>query len=158
MADSHKIPLQIRVDGAPEISETIFTRLCAYGVVLHTALPATHLQLVSTSEYVGYPDRSARASHLAVTRGTRANTELLPIDHPRGTLDVRGAPRKCLYDHLQRLQRFLNGLGHEAAIDVSDEAIEALDAAMLPRPEVPISKPRFHPWLPLALLGGRWLF
>jgi len=44
------------------------------------------------------------------------------------------ARRRCLFDHLQRLQDELGGLGHEAGINVDDSGVSELKQPSSLRP------------------------
>jgi len=156
MAGSRNIRLAVRVDGVREACGTGFTSLCDRSVVLHTTLPAARLQVASTSEYLGHQDCSARASHLISAARAGGRAAAYSIEHPPGTLDVRGTPRACLYDHLHRLQAFLEDLGHALAVEVGDDALEALEGLTAPSSEPGRPQQRVRALLPLALLGAGW--
>lgn len=123
-----ELPLDVSVDGELQSSYTALVRSCGYGLVLDTKLAGPERMHLS-SDYLGDPDGSTRSSHfydapdrvpLYAAWGT--------VDHARGAIDVRWAPRDCLYDHLQRLLDLLERLGHTAAIDVAEEALRPFEA------------------------------
>jgi hypothetical protein len=123
-----ELPLAICVEGERRSSYTTLVRTCAYGVVLDTSVVGPERAHLN-SDYVGDPDRTARSSHFwdapdhaPVYAGWRS------VEHPRGEIDVRWAPRKCLYDHLQRLLDLLEHLGYGAAIDVGEDALRPFEA------------------------------
>jgi hypothetical protein len=52
-------------------------------------------------------------------------TEARSVEHD--DIPVIHVRRRCLYDHLQRLQDFLTELGHVAQIDGLERAVEAVE-------------------------------
>ncbi len=124
-----ELPLTIHVDGAPRASYTTLLRTCAYGAVLDTKLAGRDLRVHLNSHYLGDPDRTARSTHFTDAPGrVPVHTGWSNIEHRAGELDVRWAPRECLYDHLQRLLELLERLGHAGQIDVGDEATRPFEA------------------------------
>jgi hypothetical protein len=123
-----ELPLTISMDGERQPSYTTLLRTCAYGVVLETSVASPERVRLS-SEYLGDSDRSARSTHFSdAPDHVPLHTGWRSVDHPCDVIDVRWAPRHCLYDHLQRLLDLLEHLGHTAAIDVRDEALRPFEA------------------------------
>jgi hypothetical protein len=116
------IPLRLTLDGHPERSETLLADVGAYALVLSSVLPARAVELHSS--YLGYPGTPTRASHLLLAPDT-ADSEA--AEHSADSIPVIIARRRCLYDHLQRLQDFLETLGHTAAIPLPDDALVAVE-------------------------------
>jgi len=116
------IPLRLTLDGHPEHSETLLAAVGAYALVLSSVLPAHAVELHSS--YLGHPGAPTRASHLLLAPDT---TESDGSEHNEDSIPVIIARRRCLYDHLQRLQDFLETLGHTAAIPLPDDALIAVE-------------------------------
>jgi len=124
-----ELPLAVRIDGTPRASYTTFLRTCAYGAVLDTKVVGRGLRVHLNSHYLGDPDRSTRSTHFSDAPGAvRVHTGWSTIEHPPGELDVRWAPRECLYDHLQRLLALLEALGLAGQVDVGDDAMLPFEA------------------------------
>ena len=76
-------------------------------LVCSTALPDRGVELHST--YTGYAGADTAITELRLAPGEEPSTELRSVEHE--VLPVTHARRRCLYDHLQRLQGFLAELG-----------------------------------------------
>jgi hypothetical protein len=83
--------------------------------------------------YVGHPGTSTRVTHLALS-GPPSQAASETAVYPEGDLPVVFARRRCLFDHLQRLQDELGGLGHEAGINVDDSGVSELEQPSSLRP------------------------
>ncbi len=124
-----ELPLAVRIDGKLRASYTTFLRTCAYGAVLDTKVVGCGLRVHLNSHYLGDPDRTARSTHFSdAPAAVPVHTGWRTIEHAPGELDVRWAPRECLYDHLQRLLELLEGLGHAGRVDVGDDAMLPFEA------------------------------
>jgi hypothetical protein len=119
-----EISCRIRVDGAPARSETVLTEASLNVIVLSTTLRDRGLWLDST--YLGHGGADTQISHLMVAPGRIGESEARAVDH--NEIPVLHVRRRCLYDHLQRLQDFLEELGHCAQVDGLDMAVEAVEA------------------------------
>src|SRR6266516_2313954 len=102
------IVCRIRLDGLPVRSETILTEAGPNALVLSTTLRDRGIWLDSTSLGHGNGETEARA----------VPHDEIPVIHVR---------RLCLYDHFQRLQDFLDSLGHTGQVSGLDHAIEAVE-------------------------------
>jgi hypothetical protein len=122
MSERTLIPLRIKLDGHPERSETRLAAVGAYALVLSSVLPIQGIELHSS--YLGHPGAPTRASHLLLAPDT-ANSDA--AEHSEDSIPVIVARRRCLYDHLQRLQDFLEALGHTAEIPLPDDALIAVE-------------------------------
>jgi len=122
MSERTLIPLRIKLDGRPERSETRLAAVGAYALVLSSVLPARAVELHSS--YLGHPGAPTQASHLLLAP-EETNSEA--AEHSEDSIPVIVARRRCLYDHLQRLQSFLEALGHTAQIPLPDDALIAVE-------------------------------
>jgi hypothetical protein len=119
-----EISCRIRVDGAPAKSETLLTEASLNVIVLSTTLRDRGTWLDST--YLGHGGTDTQITHLLVAPGRLGESEWRSVDH--NEIPVLHVRRRCLYDHLQRLQDFLEELGHCGQIDGLDRAVEAVEA------------------------------
>jgi hypothetical protein len=117
-----KIPVEIAIDGKQVRSETLATEVGAYVVVLDTTLADEGIDLHSV--YTGHPKVKTQATHLILTPERQ---EARTVEHEHDALPVMHARRRCLYDHLHRLQDLLQEAATEASIPVDDAAIEAME-------------------------------
>lgn len=122
MSKRTTIPLHLTLDGYPERSETLLASVGAYALVLSSVLPARAIELHSS--YLGHPGTPTRASHLLLAPNA---TDSDAVEHSADSIPVIVARRRCLYDHLQRLQDFLETLGHTAAVPLPDDALIAVE-------------------------------
>ncbi len=117
------IPVPIAIDGAMVRSETFSASVGAYVLVLSSVLPDHATELHST--YLGHPGAVTRVSHLLLAPGL---AESDAVERSVESVPVMVARRRCLYDHLQRLQDCLERLGHPGAeIPVEDAALHAVE-------------------------------
>jgi hypothetical protein len=120
-----RLQCPIRLGGRLVRSETLLGDGGPYALILSTTLPEVGVALHSS--YLGHPDAAeAQISHLAL-HNSDGETEAHAVEYER--LPVPYARRRCLYDHLQRLQDLLEdeGLG-PARIDGLDTALALIDA------------------------------
>lgn len=116
------VPLNITVDGEPTRSETVATSVGAYVLTIATTLPDLAVDVHST--YSGHEQAGTIAAHLILAReacqaiAEQHEHDLLPLTHER---------RRCLYDHLHRLQEALEDLDMHTSIPVSEDAISAIE-------------------------------
>lgn len=116
------IRIDITLDGQPESFKTLVASAGAYALVLSSVLSGRAIELHSS--YLGHPGASTQASHLLLAPGV---SESETIEHDQTSIPVMVARRRCLYDHLQRLQDHLSGLGHIALIPLADDALLAVE-------------------------------
>jgi hypothetical protein len=116
------IPLRITLDGHLERSETRLASAGPYALVLSSVLPDRAIELHSS--YLGHPGAVTRASHLLLAPGM---SESDAAEYSGESMSVMVARRRCLYDHLQRLQDFLEALGHTAQIPLAEDALIAVE-------------------------------
>jgi hypothetical protein len=116
------IRLEITLDGAPVRSETRVASAGAYVLVLSSVLPDHAIELHSS--YVGHPGTPTQASHLMLAPGISNSGA---VEHDETSIPVIIARRRCIYDHLQRLQDFLAELGHTFQIPLADDALLAVE-------------------------------
>ncbi|MGA2453653.1 MAG: hypothetical protein ABSG93_09060 [Solirubrobacteraceae bacterium] len=122
MDERKLIPIAITLDGAAERFETRMASAGAYALVLSSVLPDRAMELHSS--YLGHPGAPTQASHLMLApRLTDSET----VEHHESSIPVIIARRRCIYDHLQRLQTFLAELGHTAQIPLQDDALLAVE-------------------------------
>lgn len=117
------IDCRIRIDGMPARSETVLTEAGPNALVLSTTLRDRGIWLDST--YLGHGGTETQVSHLLVAPGRPGETEARSVSHDE--IPVTHVRRLCLYDHLQRLQDFLDSLGHTGQIHGLDLAVEAVE-------------------------------
>jgi hypothetical protein len=117
------IACRLRVDGQPVRSETLLTEAGPNALVLSTTLSDRGIWLDST--YLGHGSADTQITHLLVAPGRPGETEARTVPHDE--IPVIHVRRLCLYDHLQRLQDFLDALGHTGQVHGLDLAIEAVE-------------------------------
>ena len=117
------IACRIRLDGLPVRSETILTEAGPNALVLSTTLRDRGIWLDST--YLGHGNAESQITHLFVAPGRSGETEARSVPHDE--IPVIHVRRLCLYDHFQRLQDFLDSLGHTGQVHGLDHAIEAVE-------------------------------
>jgi hypothetical protein len=114
---------QLSVAGRPLSSTTRIACMGGYGVALATALEGRGIELQSS--YVGHPGVDTHVTHLLLAPGVH-DIESQDVSHMQ--LPVLYARRRCLYDHLQRLQDFADELGiGPLQADLLDETLLALE-------------------------------
>ncbi len=117
------IPVPIAIDGAMVRSETLFAGVGAYALMLSSVLPDHATELHST--YLGHPGAVTRVSHLLLAPGL---AESEAVERCTESVPVMFARRRCLYDHLQRLQDCLERCGHPGTqIPLEDAALHAVE-------------------------------
>jgi len=100
-------------------------------LVLCTALSELGFELHSV--YVGHPGIATYVTHLALS-GPPSQAAGETMARREADLPVLFARRRCLFDHLQRLQDELTGLGHQAGIEVDDSSVSELERPSSLRP------------------------
>ena len=113
MDGRRRLDVELVVDGSPIASETRYAEAGAYVLALGSCVPDLGVELHSV--YVGHPGVSMRITHLALS-GPPSQAASETVVRPQGDLPVVFARRRCLFDHLQRLQDELAGLGHRVGI------------------------------------------
>src|SRR5215212_323020 len=131
MDGRRRLDVELVVDGSPIASETRYAEAGAYVLALGSCIPDLGVELHSV--YVGHPGVSMRITHLALS-GPPSQAASETVVRPQGDLPVAFARRRCLFDHLQRLQDELAGLGHEAGINVDDSGVSELKQPSSLRP------------------------
>lgn len=116
------IPIEIALDGAPERFETRLAGAGAYALVLSSVLPKRAIELHSS--YLGHPGATTQATHLMLAPGESTSEA---VEHDERWIPVMVARRRCLYDHLQRLQAFLETREHTVQIPLADDALFAVE-------------------------------
>jgi len=116
------IPIEIALDGVPARFETRLASAGAYALVLSSVLPKRAIELHSS--YLGHPGATTQASHLMLAPG-KSTSEA--VEHDERRIPVMVARRRCLYDHLLRLQDFLEELKHTVQIPLADDALLAVE-------------------------------
>lgn len=113
----------LTLDGRRLAATTCITSPGAYVVALQTALGTHGIELQST--YVGCEDTDTHVTHLLLARDAHA-IETRAVPH--ADIPVMYTRRRCLYDHLVRLQDFAGelGLGRLQA-DLLEETLLALE-------------------------------
>ena len=123
---------RVRVAPAPRVSiegrrvraETLIASAGACALVLSTTVPERGITVHST--YLGHDGAPTQVAHLLLGGG-RVESEA--HSRPHAELPVVHARRRCLYDHLQRLQDLVAELGlGRAAVDGLEQAVEAVEA------------------------------
>ena len=114
----------ITLGGRPIRSETLVDSVGAWHVVLRTVIPDLGVELQSS--YTGHDAADGSvAVHLVLTPQRQA---VEPIQVANSRMPVWAGRRRCMYDHLQRLQDVLYELGLESVeVDVLDDALLAVD-------------------------------
>ena len=107
----------------PVRSETCLTDAGLNVVVLSTAIRGRGIWVEST--YLGHGGADTQVSHLMVAPGRSGETEARSVPHDE--MPVVHVRRLCLYDHLQRLQDFLDELGHTAQVHGLELAVEGVE-------------------------------
>jgi hypothetical protein len=117
------IACRVRLDGMPVRSETILTEAGPNALVLSTTLRDRGIWLDST--YLGHGSAETKITHLLVAPGRAGETQARGVPHDE--VPVIHVRRLCLYDHFQRLQDFLEELGHVGQIHGLDVAVESVE-------------------------------
>ena len=107
----------------PARSETVLTEAGPNALVLSTMLRDRGIWLDST--YLGHGNAETQITHLFVAPGRSGETEARAVPHDE--IPVIHVRRLCLYDHFQRLQDYLDSLGHTGQVSGLDHAIEAVE-------------------------------
>jgi hypothetical protein len=107
----------------PIRSETWLTDAGLNVVVLSTAIRGRGIWVEST--YLGHGGAETQITHLTAAPGRLGETEARSVPHE--AIPVIHVRRRCLYDHLQRLQDYLDELGHTAQIHGLDDAVAAVE-------------------------------
>jgi hypothetical protein len=120
-----RLDCPIQLDHRAIRSETLLADAGPYALCLSTTLPDLAIALHST--YLGHGHAAdTQVAHL-VLRGEAAQTEDHTAEHVE--LPVAYARRRCLYDHLQRLQDLLEAEGFgPVCVDGLDDAALLVDA------------------------------
>ena len=117
------IDCKLRLDGMPVRSETVLTEAGPNVLVLSTTLRDRGIWVDST--YLGHGGAETQITHLLVAPARVGETEAKSVEHD--DIPVIHVRRRCLYDHLQRLQDFLDSLGHTGQVHGLDVAVEAVE-------------------------------
>ena len=131
MDERRRLGVALVVDGRRVASETRYGAVGAYVLVLCTCVPNLGVELHSV--YVGHPGTATQVTHLALC-GPPSQAASETAVRREADLPVVFARRRCLFDHLQRLQDELAGLGHQAGIDVDDAGVSELEQPSSLRP------------------------
>jgi hypothetical protein len=132
MDERRLLVVDMVLDGRAATSETRYAEAGAYVLVLCSCVPELGLELHST--YVGHPGVETRVTHLTLGGGSPQHAATEAVARPDGELPVVFARRRCLFDHLQRLQDELAGIGHQAGIEVDDASLSELEQPRSLRP------------------------
>lgn len=122
MPEPIEIPIRLLIGGTPTPAYTTATSAGAYVLVLATVLTAPAISLYST--YAGHEHTNTLASHLLLAPDAY---ETIAAEHDHDELPVMYERRRCLYDHLHRLQDLLLRVGIDAQIPIDEEAIAAVE-------------------------------
>jgi hypothetical protein len=131
MDDRRRLGVEMVLDGCRAASETRYVEAGAYVLVLCTALSELGFELHSV--YVGHPGIATHVTHLALS-GPPSEAASETMTRAEADLPVVFARRRCLFDHLQRLQDELTRLGHQAGIEVHDTSVSELEQPSSLRP------------------------
>jgi hypothetical protein len=124
MDERRALGVELVLDGRSTVSETRYLEAGAYVLVLCSCVPELGVELHST--YVGHPGVETHVTHLALgSASDRAVNETMM--RAEGDMPVLFARRRCLFDHLQRLQDELTGLGHRAGLEIDDGSVLELE-------------------------------
>ena len=131
MDERRRLGAELVLDGRRVASETRYGELGANELVLCTCVADVGVELHSA--YVGHPGTTTHVTHLALS-GPPSQAASETAVYPERDLPVVFARRRCLFDHLQRLQDELGGLGHETGINVDDTGVSELEQPSSLRP------------------------
>jgi hypothetical protein len=132
MDERRLLSVDLVLDNRATASETRYAEVGAYVLVLSSCVPDLGLELHST--YVGHPGVETRVTHLTLGGGGPRRAANEAVARPDGELPVVFARRRCLFDHLQRLQDLLAGIGHQAGIEIDDASVSELEQPSSLRP------------------------
>lgn len=118
---SSRVALALHVDADPD-AETHTAPAGAYVVVLSTVLPTVGVELHST--YVGHGAAPTHATRLMLSPGV---ARTVTVQASPGALPVLAGRRSCLLDHAQQLTQLLAELEYPAGVNVTDEALWAVE-------------------------------
>jgi hypothetical protein len=120
------VALTVRLDGREAASETLCAYNGAHVLTIVTALPEMGLAIEQTSAFVGHRGVATRATHLIL--GPPGHDPIVRSEvHEHTRTDPVTAARSCVYEHVQVLLEHLRALGHDATIDVPDDAFHELE-------------------------------
>jgi hypothetical protein len=131
MDQRRRLGVEMVLDGHPCPCETRYAEAGAYVLVLCTALSELGFELHSV--YVGHPGIATHVTHLALS-GPPSQAASNTMTRREDELSVVFARRRCLFDHLQRLQDEMTELGHQAGIEVDDTSVSELEQPSSLRP------------------------
>jgi hypothetical protein len=153
-----ELPLAIWIEGERRQSYTTLRRSCAYGALMDTKALTPELRVHLSSDYLGYPDRTARSTHFSdvYERQRAARTGWRSAQHPPGELDVRWLPSGCLYDHLFCLLDLLHQLGRSGRIEVGDDVLRPFEALARGSSVAAVSDTPARLRSDLAAVRGAW--
>ena len=132
MGERQPLDMALVLDGRAVASETRYAEAGAYVLVLSSSVAELGVELHST--YVGHPGIETRVTHLTLGGDGPQGAATEAVARPGGELPVVFARRRCLFDHLQRLQDELSGIGHQAGIEVDDASVTELEQPSSLRP------------------------
>jgi hypothetical protein len=120
------VTLTVRLDGRETDSETVCAFNGAHILTVVTTLPEMRLSIEHDSTFVGHGGVATRATHL--TLGPPGHDPIVRSEtHEHTRTDPVTAARICVYEHVQVLLEHLRALGHDATIDVPDDAFHELE-------------------------------
>lgn len=122
MSEPIEVPIRLLIDGTPTPTYTTATSAGGYVLVLATVLTEPAISLYST--YAGHERTATLATHLLLASGAY---ETIAAEHDHDELPVMYERRRCLYDHLHRLQDLLLCVGIDAQIPIDDDTIAAVE-------------------------------
>jgi hypothetical protein len=124
------LPLALTLDGAPISSSTTSQWFGANVLNVATVIPRPGLPVTLTSSYVGTGRARTHVTHLQQGPAGPPTIEALALHDgtDEETSKVLYRPAECLDDHAQRLLSWLQALGHDAVIDIGDDADAVLQS------------------------------
>jgi hypothetical protein len=120
------IDLDVRLSGKRVSGETTAIRAGPDVLSVITVLPDHGVLFQLASTFIGHKGVDTHVAHL-VLGPPGEDPEIHTEDRPHELLDPAYDPRGCAYEHIHVLMEHLRRLGHEATIDVPENAFRELE-------------------------------
>jgi hypothetical protein len=128
MGEPHLLSLQVKLDGRPVDSETLYTWVGPYVLVVATTLPERGLAFELHSTFVGHQGVPTCARHLIL--GPVGHTPAVSTrEHEHNNLDPSAGARFCIYEHQHTLIETLGALGYTVTFDLPTGVFDELEHA-----------------------------
>ncbi len=121
-----RVKLTVRLDGLETPSKTLCTFNGAYVLTVVTLLLERRLSIEHDSTFMGHGKVAMHATHL--TLGPPGHDPVVRSEiYEHNQVDPVTGGRGCVYEHVQVLLEHLRDLGHDATINIPDNAFSELE-------------------------------